>query len=69
MMKLSGVNLLNNNLKEHKSFEMYDSEGIFARFDYSEELKRYQSKYGYLTIQSIIQISKDESDERYIRFI
>lgn len=69
MMKLNTLNLLNNNLKEHKSFELWDRTGIFNRFDYDEELKRYQSDFGYLTMQGVVEISKDEEDERYIVWI
>lgn len=69
MMKLNGVNQLNNNLKLHKPFEMYDNEGVFAKFYYDEELKRYQSDFGYLTMQGVIEITKDEEDERYIVWI
>lgn len=66
MMKLNTLNQLNNNLKLHKSFEVYDNKGLFSRFVYDEELKRYQSNCGYLTLQGVVEISKDESDERYI---
>ena len=69
MMKLNTLNLLNNNLKEHKSFELWDSKSMFAKFDYDEELKRYQCNCGYLTLPGVVQISKDETDERYIVWI
>lgn len=66
MKKEHGLNLLNNNLQEHKSFSLYDNNGLFARFEYNDILKRYQSDYGYLTIDSVIKITKDEKDERFI---
>lgn len=66
MMKLNTLSLLNKNLKEHKSFEIWDSKSLFARFNYNEEMKRYQSSYGFLTMQGVLYIAKDEEDERYI---
>lgn len=66
MMKSNGLNQLNKNLQEHKPFSLYDSDGLFARYEYDEELKRYQCDYGYLTLQGAYEISKDEEDDRYI---
>ena len=66
MKKELGQNLLNKNLQEHKTFSIYDSKGLFAKYVYDNELKRYQSDYGYLTIDGVIEIYKDEIDERYI---
>lgn len=65
MKNESGQSLLNENLKQHKSFGLYDKDGLFAEFEYDENLKRYQSDYGYLTIQDLIKIEKDNDDERY----
>lgn len=66
MMKLNGLNQLNKKLQEHKTFSVYDNDGLFAKYIYDEELKRYQSDYGYLTVQDAYKISRDEEDERYL---
>lgn len=63
---LSGLNQLNNNLERHTSFGLYDNDGLFAKFIYDYDLKRYQSDYGYLTSQDVYQIMKDDDDERYV---
>lgn len=63
---LSGLNQLSKNLEKHKSFSLYDNDGLFAKYIYDYELKRYQSEWGYLTAQDIYKIMKDETDERYI---
>lgn len=63
---LNGLNQLNENLKNHVSFSLYDNDGLFAKYDYDNELKRYQSDWGYLTSQDVYKIMKDETDERYI---
>jgi len=61
-----GQNLLSKNLQQHKPFSIYDNDGLFARYEYDDELKRYQSKCGYLTIEGVLKIAKDETDERKI---
>ena len=66
MMKSNGLNQLNKNLEQHTPFELYDKDGFFARFEYDVELNRYQSDYGYLTLQGVYEISKDETDDRFI---
>ena len=66
MMKSNGLNQLNKNLQEHKTFSIYDNDGLFAEYVYDNELKRYQSDYGYLTIQAVYEISRNETDNRYV---
>ena len=63
---LSGLNQLSENLEKHISFGLYDNDGLFAEFIYDNELKRYQSDWGYLTTQDVYTIMKDETDKRYI---
>ena len=63
---LSGLNQLNDNLEKHISFSLYDYDGLFAKYIYDDELKRYQSEYGYLPTQDVYKIMKDNNDERYI---
>ena len=65
---LNGLNLLNEHLKQHKPFKLFDKDEYFADFNYDENLKRYQSEYGYLTIQSVYEIAIDENDDRNIIF-
>ena len=66
MKNENGQSLLNENLKLHKPFSLYDNDGLFAEYVYDNELKKYQSDWGYLTIEGVIQIVKDNDDERYI---
>lgn len=68
MMKLNTLNLLNENLKQHKPFKLYDEDGYITDFVYDEEEKRYQCGFGYLTMQGVVEISKDETDTRYFKF-
>lgn len=63
-----GLNLLNENIKQHKPFKLLYKDEYWADFDYDEERKVYQSNYGYLTIEGIMQIVKDKDDERNIVF-
>lgn len=66
MKNESGLNLLSDRLKKRVSFSLYDNDGLFAKYVYDENLNRYQSDYGYLTLQGVYEISKDETDDRYI---
>lgn len=67
MKNENGQNQLNKNLKEHRPFDVYEKDGsYFEEYKYDEELKRYQSEYGYLTIEGVIQIAKDKEDIREI---
>ena len=66
MMKSNGLNQLNDNLKKHKAFGLYDDDGFFATFEYNNITNRYESEYGYLTLQGIYEISKDETDKRFV---
>lgn len=68
MMKSNGLNLLNKCLKEHRAFNLYDSNGLFARYEYDDKIGRYQSDFGYLTLNGVYEISKDQTDDRYIKF-
>ena len=68
MKNESGSNLLNENLKQHKPFKLFYKGEYWADFDYDEEKKVYQSNYGYLTVEGIYKIIKDEDDERNILF-
>lgn len=66
MKKENGLSQLSNNLKEHKNFKLYNNDGLFAEFKYDEQLKRYQSEWGYLTIEGVFEIIRDLEDERYV---
>lgn len=63
---LSGLNQLSENLEKHIPFGLYDNDGLFAEYVYDYGLKRYQSDWGYLMVQDVYKIMKDETDERYI---
>ena len=60
---------LSNNLKEHKPFNLYHKGEYFAKFEYDEELKRYQSDYGYLSIEKVYQLDKDLERDRKIQWV
>ena len=66
MKNENGLNQLNNNLKDHKTFSIYDNDGLFVKYEYDNELKRYQSLYGYLTIEEVYTIARDKEEIRYI---
>lgn len=68
MKNESGLNLLSEHLKQHKSFKLFSKDEYFADFYYDEELKRYQSDWGYLSLQDVYEIAKDENDDRNIIF-
>lgn len=57
------------NLKERlkgSKFRLYYKEKFFAVFEYDEELERYQSKIGFLTIQKVFEINKGLERDRKI---
>lgn len=60
---------LSNNLKIHKPFNLYYKGEYFANYKYDDELKRYQSDYGYLTIEAVYQILNDKQETRKIEWI
>lgn len=68
MKNENGYNLLNN-LKEHISFNLYYEGEYFDKFEYDDELKRYQSNSGYLTIEAVYQIINDNQETRKIEWI
>ena len=68
MKNESGYNQLNN-LKEHKPFNLYYKGEYFATFEYDDELKRYQSAYGYLSIEKVYQLDKGLEKDRKIEWI
>ena len=61
----------NENLKNLKNrFNLHDEEGIFATFEYDEELKRYQSDYGWLSLEKVFELSKGKDRAgRWIEWI
>ena len=66
MKNENGLILLNNNIKEHKAFDLFYNDAIFARYEYDNELKRYQSYVGYLDIEDVYEIAKNKNDTRRI---
>lgn len=64
MKNENGLNQLNNNIAEHKSFNLCDNDGIFAKFDYDEKLKRYQSDYGWLSMEKAFELSRGKDRVR-----
>ena len=68
MKNESGYNQLNN-LKEHKPFNLYYKGEFFDKFEYDDELKRYQSNYGYLSIEKVYQLDKGLEKDRKIEWI
>lgn len=66
MKKENGLNQLNNELQNHRSFNLFYKNEFFARYDYDYELKRYQSWCGYLTTEAVFQIIKDTTETRKI---
>ena len=65
MQKENGYSL-SNNLKNHKSFNLFYKEKYFATFEYDKELQRYQSDIGYLTMEDVYKISNSKDKERKI---
>lgn len=68
MKNENGYNQLNN-LKEHIPFNLYHKEEYFDKFEYDDELKRYQSDSGYLTIEAVYKILNDNQEIRKIEWI
>ena len=68
MKNENGYNQLNN-LKEHKPFNLYYKSEYFDKFKYDNELKRYQSDIGYLTIEAVYKILNDNQETRKIEWI
>ena len=68
MKNENGYNLLNN-LKEHIPFNLYYGGEYFDKFEYDDELKRYQSDSGYLTIEAVYKILNDNRETRKIEWI
>ena len=60
---------LSNNLKEHKPFNLYHKGEYFAKFEYDAEQKRYQSSYGYLSIEKVYQLGKDLERDKKIQWV
>lgn len=57
-------------LKSGKNkFNLYYKGVYFATFEYNKELKKYQSLYGYLTIERVYQIDKGFDKDRKIEWI
>lgn len=60
----------NKDLKNLKNkFNLYDKEGFFATFEYDRELKRYQSDYGYLTIEKVYELANGKERDKKIIWI
>lgn len=60
----------NENLKNlKKKFNLYDNEELFATFEYDNELKRYQSDYGYLTIEKVYELANGKEKDKKIIWI
>lgn len=68
MKNENGYNQLNN-LKEHKPFNLYHKGEYFDNFKYYDELKRYQSDSGYLTIEAVYKIFNNDQETRKIEWI
>lgn len=68
MKNENGYNQLNN-LKEHKPFNLYHEGEFFDKFEYDDELKRYQSDSGYLTIEAVYKIFNNKKETRKIEWI
>ena len=68
MKNENGYNQLNN-LKEHIPFNLYYKEEYFDNFKYDDELKKYQSNSGYLTIEAVYKILNDNHETRKIEWI
>lgn len=68
MKNEDGLNQLSK-VQKHMPFNLFYENEFFARFDYDEELKRYQSKYCYLTIEAVCLIMKDITEKRKIIWI
>lgn len=68
MKNENGYNQLNN-LKQHKPFNLYYKGEYFSNYKYDDELKRYQSDYGYLTLEAVYQILNDNQETRKIEWI
>lgn len=69
MKNENGLNLLSEHLEQHKPFKLFDKDEYFADFNYDENLKRYQSEFGYLTIQDVYEIVIDKDDNRNIMWV
>ena len=51
------------------SFNLYYKGEYLATFEYDKEFKRYQSLYGYLTIERVYQLDKGLEKDRKIEWI
>lgn len=69
MKNYNGLNQSNNNLQEHRPFGLFYKRELFAKFEYDEELKRYQSDYGYLTVEKVYELANDMEQDRKIKWI
>lgn len=57
-------------LKNGKNrFNLYYKGEYFTTFEYDAELKRYQSEYGYLSIEKVYQLDKDLEKDRKIQWM
>lgn len=57
-------------LKNGKNnFNLYYKNEYFDKFEYDKELKRYQSDYGYLSIEKVYQLDKGLEKDRKIEWI
>ena len=61
------IDLFANNLAV--SFQGYPLFEYFANYKYDDELKRYQSDCGYLTLEAVYQILNDNKETRKIEWI
>lgn len=68
MKNENGYNQLNN-LKQHKPFILYYEGKFFDKFEYNDELQRYQSVSGYLTIEAVYRILNNNQEIRNIEWI
>lgn len=58
------------NLKNGKNkFNLYYKSEFFDKFEYDDELKRYQSDSGYLSIEKVYQLNKELEKSRKIEWI
>ena len=51
------------------NFNLYYKGEYFATFKYDDELKRYQSDSGYLSIEKVYQLDKGLEKDRKIEWI
>lgn len=69
MKNYNGWNQLNKYIQEHNSFNLYYKNEFFAKFDYDEKTKKYQSAYGWLSLKKTFELAKDLEQNRKIEWI